>query len=420
MDANRETPVTAFSAFPAILALAVLGTQVYLAAGRSFQNVLETPFLPYCLLGAFAIHMATQPGRQELLWTLGIAAGGILWFAGFSGKFQPTWSHTIACGAFTGLASLTVLAVQVLRMRGEEQTKKLDTLFAGSAFGYSALVIAGVLNFTTKLHPRTYDLYLYAADQGFGLPISAWTSHYLLNHGVLFKACALVYESLPLAVSLLYAYQRSGTRPLAIRVLPAFIGGGVAVYALYNFLPAAGPYYLFGKAFPNHLPAITDLHLVPLGEVARNAFPSMHLACALLIFWNARRLPKWAYAVSALYLALTAIATIGLGEHYVVDLVPAVSYALMMQAACAPATLRSRPEWKQALATGAAATVAWILAARFGTALFHSIVFTWTATVATLALCGVARHRMHPAESELEEQTPEIPTATRMHTTSAA
>jgi hypothetical protein len=399
--APDSTPNTAFSAFPAILALAVLGTQLYLVMGRNFLNILETPFLPYCLLGAFSIHMATRPGRKERFSTLAIAAIAILWFAAFSGKFRPTWSHTIACGAFTGLASLTVLAVQVLRSRGNAQTERLNTLFAGSVFGYSAILIAGVLNLTTKLHPRTYDLYLYAADKGFGLPIAAWTGQFLLHHAILLRTCAFVYESLPLAISLLYAYQRSGSKPLALRVLPAFLGGGVAVYVLYNFLPAAGPVYAFGAAFPNHLPALTGLHLISLGDAARNAIPSMHLACALLIFWNSRRLPKWAYAASALYLALTALATVGLGEHYVIDLVPAVPYALMMQAACAPATLRSRREWKQTLALGAALTAVWMLAARFGTPLFHSIVFTWMASAATLVLCAMARRRMLPAESSL-------------------
>jgi hypothetical protein len=391
---------SSFPAIPILLASAVLATQGYLAIERDFANLLETPFLAYCLLGTFSIHMATRPGLKERLWTVALAVLSIACFVAFSGKFRPTWSGIITCGAFFGLSSLTVLAVQVLRLRGIPQTGKLNTLFAGSVFGYSALLIAAVLNLTTKLHPQTYDLYLYAADRGYGIPIAAWTAQFLAHQRWLLRPCTLVYDSLPLAVSLLYAYQRSGTKPLGIRVLPAFIGGGVAVYVLYNILPAAGPFYTFSTGFPYHLPQAVGLHPVTLlREGVRNAIPSMHLGCALLIFWNCRRLPRWVYAVSALYLAITILSCLGFGEHYVIDLVAAVPYALALQAACAPAALRSRPEWKQSLAAGLALTFAWIAVVRFGAPLFHSTVFAWTLSIATLVLCGVARHRMLPAES---------------------
>src|ERR1039457_6262922 len=142
---------------PILFAFAVLATQGYLAVGRNFANLLETPFIPYCLLGAFSIHMATRPGLRERLCTVALGVLSIGWFAAFSGKFRPEWSGIIACGAFLGLSSLTVMAVQVLRLRGKAQLGKLNTLFAGSVFGYSALLIASVLNLTTKLHPRTYD-----------------------------------------------------------------------------------------------------------------------------------------------------------------------------------------------------------------------------------------------------------------------
>jgi hypothetical protein len=405
----KEEAPAAFALVPILLAFAVLGVQIYLALGRNFANVLETPFLPYCLLGAFAIHLATGLGRKELICTLGIAAVSMTWFLASADKLS--WSRIIASGAFAGLTSLTVLAIQVIRLRGSAQTEKLNTLFAGSVFGFSAIFIAVVLNLTTKLHPRTYDLYLYAADQGYGFPIIAWVGQLLARSRPLFQSCTFVYESLPLAVSLLYAYQRSGSRPLGVRVLPAFIGGGGAVYLLYNILPAAGPYYVFGKVFPYHLPQASALQMVLVGDVARNAMPSMHVACALLIFWNCRRLPLWIYVGSAVYLVLTALAAIGLGEHYVVDLVAAVPFALVLQSVCAPAWLRSRPEWRWGLAIGGVLTTLWIVAARFGTPLFHSGVFTWGLSILTLVLSGVARYAMAPAEAEIKPDSATVPEA---------
>jgi PAP2 superfamily len=373
-----------------VLAAAVVGGQVYLVAAHRFLNLVETPFLAYSLAGSFAIHFWTRPGRAERLITIALAIAAAATFALGSGRFRGDWPTSVACAGFFGLASLVVLAGQVCRLRGAEQDRKLRTLMAGSVFGFSALFIAVILNWTTRMHPRTYDLYLYTADAGYRLPISRWAGQLVASHGWLAWACGLVYETLPLAVSLVYAYERSGSRPVPVRVLPAFLGGGAAAYLLYNFLPAAGPHYVFGEAFPNAMPeaAAVKLALVPLGEAARNAVPSMHIACALLISWCCAAMPRWVRAAAALYLALTVLATLGFGEHYVVDLVAAVPYALALAAICATdvgqALSPANRGRKGAAALGVALTLAWMAALRYGTPLFHSATVTWGATLATL------------------------------------
>lgn len=115
----------------------------------------------------------------------------------------------------------------------------------------------------------------------------------------------------------------------------------------------------------------------------------MHLACALLIFWCCAALPRWVRAASAVYLALTVLATLGFGEHYAVDLVVAVPYALALAALCG-----RRRDWGMA-AVGIALTLAWMAALRFATGWFGSAAFTWGLTVGTLAACtrGVVRLR---------------------------
>jgi PAP2 superfamily len=390
IDRDRTRTATPL---PAILAVVVLCGQLYLVTGRNFENILATPFLPYSLIGSFAIHFWTRPGRAERLCTLSLALASALAFVLLSGRFRFDWPSSIATGAFLGVASLTVLAVQVVRTHGLEQEQKLHTLIAGSVFGYSALFIAAILNLTTRLHPRTYDLYLYAADAGYAVPLGAWIGKLVLLNAPLLRACSLVYESLPLAVSLLYAYERSGRRPVPIRVLPAFLGGGVAAYLLYNLLPATGPHYVFGALFPDRLPnpAAASPHLVAVGEAARNAVPSMHLACALLIFWACRNLPRWTKAAAGIYLVLTILATLGFGEHYVVDLVAAVPYALAVHAVCLPGPSPAR---RDAILLGILLTLGWVLSLRFATPIFHSVPFTWTATLATIAACWTAEHRL--------------------------
>ncbi len=308
-----------------------------------------------------------------------------MYFILFTGQYRFNWACSVAGASFFGLASLAVLTVQTARRRGAEQKATLDTLIAGSIFGYSALFISSILTLTTRLHPRTYDLYLYAADAGFGLPLCVWVAQFVGRRPLLLWWTSLVYESLPLIVSLLYAYQRSGRRRLPVRVLPAFLGGGAAAYALYNLLPAAGPRYAFGPAFPDQLPSITQagLHLVRTGDAARNAVPSMHLACALLILWTCKPLGRLARAGAALFLAFTILATLGFGEHYVVDLVVGVPYALALAAICAPRD--AQRHWKT-IALGASLTGAWMIALRFSPILFQSVAFTWIASLGTVLL----------------------------------
>lgn len=394
---NRSVPIC--------LALFLLGGQIYLIGARGFANVLETPFLPYCLLGAFAIHMATRPGRIECLVTLALGALLALGFVILRPGFRWTWPNELAAASSVGLATLAVLTSGVLRLRGPRQRQTLGTLMAGSVFIYASLFIAFVLKLTAAWHPRTYDLYLYAADTGFGIPIAAQAGIFLASHPSLSWICGLVYESLPLAVSLLYACEKSGNRPLNIRVLPAFLGGGAAAYLLYNILPAAGPLYIFGTRFPGHLPPVAPIVMqAPLMSGApRNAVPSMHLACALLLFWNARRLSPWVYLAAVLYLALTVLATLGFGEHYAVDLVVGVPYALLLGAACAPQSAASTGERRRALALGAGLTLAWMSALRLAPFAFHSIAFTWLAAVLTVALCGFAQHQLERALNKIVE-----------------
>jgi hypothetical protein len=191
----------------------------------------------------------------------------------------------------------------------------------------------------------------------------------------------------------LYAYQRSGKRLLPVRVLPAFLGGGAAAYVLYNILPATGPHYIFGAAFPAAMPAAVKagLHMTAVGDAARNAVPSMHLACALLIYWACSPLARWVRISAALFLTLTVLATLGFGEHYVVDLVAAVPYALALAASCVPPQQKRN---RAAIAAGVLLTFAWIFALRFGTPLFASTAFTWLASVWTVTICAIIRQNI--------------------------
>jgi hypothetical protein len=94
--------------------------------------------------------------------------------------------------------------------------------------------------------------------------------------------------------------------------------------------------------------------------------PSVHFAWALLAAVKARRLSGISQMLFTTFAALTAFATIALGEHYLIDLVVAVPFTLAIHAACD----RDRPSLvsrRQAVVFGAVATSLWFLFLRLWT-----------------------------------------------------
>jgi hypothetical protein len=79
----------------------------------------------------------------------------------------------------------------------------------------------------------------------------------------------------------------------------------------------------------------------------RNGMPSLHLGSVLLGYWHARPFGRWAKLVAGVFVVGTILATMGLGEHYMVDLVVALPFTLMIQAVCTP----DRVEWRRARRT---------------------------------------------------------------------
>ena len=121
------------------------------------------------------------------------------------------------------------------------------------------------------------------------------------------------------------------------------------------------------------------MQTIRLDDIPRNAIPSLHSAWALLLFWSVRHCRQWIRHAAAVFLALTLLATLGLGEHYVIDLVVAVPFAAFVMAACAR-------EHRRAAVLGAL-VMAWLAYLRFGFLLIAPApALAWVAVLATLAV----------------------------------
>jgi hypothetical protein len=386
---------------------AILFIPVYLGARHGLLNLDDNPVLESALAGAFLIHMWTRPRRIE--WASVLLIGAAL--SSFYAYVHHGFGHYLAsapsaCAAFLGVASLAVLSLRSFVGEPARRRSYRDTLLVASVFPYFSFPLAICLNLTTAFHPKVYDLLLYAFDESLGIRASYFIGQVMSASAPLKIFGILVYQSMPLAICSLVALERSRPTRFPAGILKLFIVTGLAGAILYNFFPAAGPIFMFGNRFPASLPAVADLAIQPvaLASAARNALPSVHFACALLIWWNVARLSVRWRIVAGVFLGMTILATIGFGEHYLIDLVVAVPFALAMQAACLKSTSWASDDRRVAFSGGAALTVIWIAVLRLGL-LQNSPPLAWCSVVVTLALSLWWKRRLALGHRGFEQET---------------
>lgn len=372
----------------------------------AFFHVGSFPSLAFAFTGAFIVHIAMRPSRRELALVAGCAAmfSAAYWL--LHGDVINFYGAAIAIpGAFLGLGSLLVVTLQWFW--APESEKRLQFERERDVVLIPALSLCSIvaLNVAMAFTPITYDRLLYVFDLKFFDPTfggPSWVIGGLLRaHPWLLQTCGAVYNSLPLGLAACLAIQwqdwQNNART-AVDLKWLIVSLGVAGFLLYQVCPAAGPLYLFGKDFPFHVPNLAGFAIQPawLQPAARNGMPSLHVGWTLLLFWNMRRRNWWMAVAAATYLTLTAVATLGFGEHYLADLMVAPALALAMQAACtrtaSPAGGKVR--WV-ALATGAAITLAWLIAFRTGAALrIPEGAATWSIALVSVAFPAIAGWRL--------------------------
>jgi hypothetical protein len=294
--------------------------------------------------------------------------------------------------ALFGTSSLVLLACRRI-WSAEEERERLHYAFLPPLLfvllGYAG---SAPLAITDRLHPKTLDLFLYSFDASMGVQLSFKAGQVVLHSRWLTRIALLFYFALPIPVMLVYAQQlvRRGSAVMSV-FLGLFIAGPAAVL-FYNLLPACGPIYLLGAKFPLSPLSGQQVKEMVVQSVlvsgARNAFPSLHLGWALLACWYAEGLSHWTKFFLLLFVAGTVLATLGLGEHYFIDLVAAFPFALMIHAACAldiPWLDRRR---LMPLLGGVLLLLGWIALLRFGLRIvWVSQLFPWTLITGTIVSC---------------------------------
>jgi hypothetical protein len=193
--------------------------------------------------------------------------------------------------------------------------------------------------------------------------------------------------------------------------LKTFLITGILAAIVFRLVPAAGPVYAFTDVYPNQLPTMGADFLRPIHmqDPKLNAIPSLHTAWALLIYWRARRARVIIQAIAAAFLFLTLLATLGLGEHYLIDLIVGVPYAASVRAACMNEAGWSRERVLTAV-FNAVVVVVWLLLLRQGVLLQVPIGFAWGMALATVASAVWLNSSL--AAASPRERVPDVELAT--------
>jgi hypothetical protein len=98
----------------------------------------------------------------------------------------------------------------------------------------------------------------------------------------------------------------------------------------------------------------------------RGAMPSLHITWAALVYLASRRMHFFVRAAAAVFLLLTFLATLGLGMHYLIDLIVAVPLIVAVRAISATELAWNCPERALGVGVGLLFMVIWVWISRAG------------------------------------------------------
>jgi len=371
-----------------LLSLLLVAAAAWLGTSAEFYNVaLVSAFFAIALLSVPIIHFRVRPSWLDALLVL----AGTLLLAGVDFRILHFRPAIMAWPSFVGLTSLLILGLRAVWAKEEDRKIPLLAFVPALLFVTSEYFADNFLQFTAKVHPRAFDLYLFYFDSSLHVQIPFLLGQAFALYPWLRLAGLLFYIGLPIPIALIYAGRLIRTREKAIPSFIAFLVTGPIGIIFYNVLPALGPAHLFGNRFPWRpltIEQTTRLFLEPIPiHGPQNAIPSLHMAWVLLVWWYSRGLSWWERSVAFAFLFFTVLATMGTGEHYFVDLVVAFPFALLIEALCSfelPAMDRVR---LTALGMGLLMTLAWLEALRYAPHFFWRAVWIpWTLCAATVAV----------------------------------
>lgn len=185
------------------------------------------------------------------------------------------------------------------------------------------VTLLGGLRLITVASTVRYDEYLAVVDSALGQPSFVlgrivWQHPWLHSFALQYYAWSLLFPMIVLVPLFL-----SGRVQMGFRGFLAFLASPMLAGFIYKAFPASGPVYAF-SSYPFAVPNLDTLHVLTLHS-APNCMPSVHTSVALLALAFLWRWPL-GKVFGFIHVFLTVFVTLGLGEHYLIDLIAALPY----------------------------------------------------------------------------------------------
>ena len=286
--------------------------------------------------------------------------------------------------------ALIVSGWSLATARGAARLRELDLLLLRLALPLGVCLSVFGLELTKSHIDRTYDNFFYAFDGLLGPPVAALAVALCDRYPMLWQATYAVYESywVVLAVFIFGLLRRDERR--AGELMSRWVVASLIGWAMFFVLPGVGPdvafYSVSGIGPPPPDTVRPAVMAMLLDTVPRNAMPSLHTVWVLLLVMVAWRMSRAWFVAAVIFAAATLFATLGLREHYLIDLVVAVPLAVSVYAL--GAVLDGEGPWQHKLPAvlgGAALTALLLLAVRYGIATLRGM----PGTAAALAIAAI-------------------------------
>ncbi len=380
--------------------LAAAGVAVYLPLTRIFSGYLRFLDLSVYLLavhaGAIPFFFVMRPKRGEAL----LYGGAVVTLTAMSLSARSApWKESLLPALLLAAGSVALFELLLLAWMAEPRRRfrSRQALAAILVMHLSVLVSRITLAVLSDALPLTFDRQLYAIDAGFGTQVSFLAGRWFTTLPALAAVCRLVYLALPFGVLFLFATLRCETRARWV-LLAHFALIGIFGRYCYAAVPAMGPAYQFPDRYPWNPPKVAELSIqrVRLQDGARNAMPSLHTAWALMLVWWTRRQARWLRVSADAFRGCTLLATLGLGEHYLVDLIAGVPFAVATFALVPALAGKGGVRFGQ-LAGGGGLLVLWLAMIRWGSPfLIAQPAVLWTVGLGTVVGCVVLNKQNGP------------------------
>lgn len=355
----------------------------FATSAQFYSESLSSPFFAIALISVVIIQL-----RVGGLWPDSLALLALTAFlALIDFRFLHYQPHFMAWFSFFGLSALLLLVLRAVWSAGDRRKLLIYAFVPSLLFVTSEWFASNMLDLTEKLHPKTLDLFLYSFDGSLRVQLSFLMGQAFRTWPWFRIVGELFYVGLPIPIALVYSGQLLRVREKAFSAMAAFLLTGPIGILFYNLFPAMGPIHLVGRAFPFHPLDPSMFRLMLLEPVAihgpRNAIPSLHMGWVLLTWWYSRGLATLERIIVMLFVIFTFCATMGLGEHYFIDLVVAFPFALFMVALCA-----WPPAWKNTVALRTLLFTLLTILLWFA-ALRYAPHFFWTSPLIPWLLCAL-------------------------------